>query len=179
MADFEVSLVNYLLTTQAKKEIINIAENRGSVKSLSGATYTPDMTISEALEMDEVEGLIITGGKNDNHPEVLTELINKMDKDKKLLAAICRGPSFLARAGVLTDRKYTTTYSEKLVEELGVKDPFNRSNFQKTFVVRDGHIITAKGTAFVDFSMEISDFFGLFKNSEEKNMVSEIYKGNR
>lgn len=179
MAEHEVTLITYLLTTHANKEIIHIAESRNSVKTLSGATYTPDITIKEALEMDDVDGLIITGGKNDNHPDELTDLIKKMDNQEKILAAICRGPSFLARAGILEGRKYTTTYSEKLATELGVEDPFNRSNFQKTFVVRDNHIITAKGTAFVDFGMEILDYFGLFKNPEEKKEVSEIYKGNR
>lgn len=114
---------------------------------------------------------------NDEQREELTELIKKLHSEQKLLAAICRGPSFFARAGVLKDALYTTTYSEDLVKELDIKDPFNRENFRDDFVVIDQHYITAKGNAFVDFAVEILDRFDPCDKPEQKVDTKNYFKG--
>ncbi len=168
MADFEVTLALNLLGFSGEFEIILIAENKEVVKGKGGISYMPDKTVKEALELNDVDALIIPGGSNDEQSNELTELINKLDSQNKLLAAICRGPSYLARAGVLKTAKYTTTYSIDVVKKLEVEDPFNRENFVKENVVRDGHIITALGNAFVDFAMEILNFFDMFDDDEDK-----------
>ena len=177
MADFEMTFVLNLLALQGKKEIVMIAHEKRVITSKAGIRYQPHLSVKEAIQTDDVDGLIIPGGWNDEQRPELTELIKTLHKQQKLLAAICRGPSYLARAGVLTGRKYTTTYTEQLVEELGVDDPFEREHFQDEPVVRDGHIITAHGDAFVDFGIEICDFFSLFKDPDEKQMVAGLYKG--
>lgn len=177
MADFEMTLALNLLAYNAKKEIIMIAYENRPVVSGAGLLYQPHCLVNDALEMSNVHGLIIPGGWNDEQSEELSKLIQKLHSENKLLAAICRGPSYLARAGVLDNVKYTTSYSEDLVKELGVQDPFNRNNFLQQNVVRDEHIITADGNAFVDFAMEILDYFSIFEDEEEKNKVASIYKG--
>lgn len=177
MADFEMTLALNLLGNNAEKEVVMIAHENRTIVSKAGVLYQPHCTVKEALEIEDVDGLIIPGGWKDEQSEELSALIQKLHSEQKLLAAICRGPSYLARAGVLGDARYTTTYSEKLVKELGVEDPFNRNHFQKENVVRDQHIITATGTAFVDFAMEILDFFDEFDDQEEKEEIASIYKG--
>ncbi len=44
-------------------------------------------------------------------------------------------------------------------------------------MVRDGNIITSVGEAFVDFSIEICDWFNLFDSSKEKNDFRSYIKG--
>lgn len=43
-------------------------------------------------------------------------------------------------------------------------------------VVKDQNIITALGNAFVDFAVEILDYFKLFKEEKDKQDMSNHYK---
>lgn len=81
---------------------------------------------------------------------------------------------------MLHNVKYTTPvieWSEKHIEVFGEKDPFPRENFISERVVRDSNIITAQGAAFVDFAIEICDWFNLFEDQEDRNNFSKNIKG--
>ena len=52
-----------------------------------------------------------------------------------------------------------------------------RENFLEKRVVRDRNIITAQGIAFVDFAIEICDWFNLFENQKEKESFVKSIKG--
>lgn len=177
MAEFEVIFALNVLGYNPELEVCLIAQESEPVKSRAGITYLPDHTIKEALKLSDVEALIIPGGWSDEQSPELTQLIRKLNNEQKLLAAICRGSSYLARAGVLGSVKYTTTYSLDLVKELGVKDPFNRDNFIQQNVVDDEHFITAVGSAFIDFAIEIMDYFDMFDDDEDKDEFRRKHKG--
>ncbi len=180
MTDYETTLISHLLCADAGKEVIPIAYDDKLIKGRSGFLYKPEKLISDILDED-VEGLIISGGwfKNIN-PEFI-ELINKLNSEGKLIGGICgAGTLALAKAGVLDNVKYTTPiveWNEKYVYKYGEEDPFPRENFVVDRVVRDGNIITAQGAAFIDFAVEICDWFNLFENEEDKNNFINIIKG--
>lgn len=169
MVDFELTLAAHFLGSFAGREVVPIAYEVETVTAKSGLHYCPKATVKEALQFEDVEGLIIPGGWNDEQRVELTELIRELDKENKLLAAICAGPKYFAKAGVLEDHKYTTTLTEA--------DFFPKHNFLDKKVVRDGNMITAVGVAFVDFAVEIADYLGLFANPEEKKECSLDFKG--
>lgn len=126
-----------------------------------------------------IDGLIIPGGANNEQRPELTELIQKLNNDGKLLAAICAGPQYLARASVLSNRQYTTSLTKELNTEVFPSSPFpfTDGTYIDTSVIRDNNIITAQGNCFVDFAIEICDYFGQFKNSTEKFQMAQHYKG--
>ncbi|MEG0307253.1 MAG: DJ-1/PfpI family protein [Clostridium sp.] len=180
MTDYEITLITHLLSTSADKEIITIAYEDKIIKGRSGILYKPSKLVSEVLEED-AEGLIITGGwYGDTKPELM-ELINNLNVKGKLISAICgAGTIFLAKAGILDNVKYTTPaieWTEKHIEVFGEKDPFPRENFISERVVRDGNIITAQGIAFIDFAIEICDWFNLFEDQEDRENFSKNIKG--
>lgn len=177
MAEFEVIFALNLLGYHPELEVSLIAQSAEPVKSRAGLTYMPDFTIEEALKLDDVEALIIPGGWNDEQSDDLTALIKKLDDEEVLLAAICSGPAFLARAGVLDDIKYTTTYSKESAKTSGVKDPFDRNLFQEQNVVVDGRFITALGSSFVDFAVEVLDYFEMFEDEADKEDFRKTHKG--
>ena len=177
MAEFEVIFALNILGYNPEIMVCLIADEKGPLQSKAGITYMPDFTVKEALTLTDVEGLIIPGGWSDEQSTDLSALINKLDDEERLLAAICRGPSYLARAGALDTVNYTTTYSEELVEELKIEDPFDRENFVDENVVVDGRFITAKGHAFIDFAVEILDYFEMFEDVEEKEDFAREHKG--
>ncbi len=180
MVEFEMTFALNYLVGLGQKELVTIAYGNEPVTSMCGIEYKPKTTVREALNLPDVEGLIITGGRTCDFRPELQELICKLDGEKKLLAAICAGPQYLAKSGVLTGRKYTTSLHEWLpqVEEVfGAVDPFPRESYLDQRFVRDGHIITAKGHAFLDFGFEIMNWFELFSSEEERAEYAQIFSG--
>lgn len=179
MADFEITFVTHLLGADLGKEIITIGYEDKLIRSKSGIIYKPAKLIKDVLQED-VEGLIIPGGWNGEIRPELTELIQNLNTKGILLGAICAGPRFLAKAGVLENAKYTTSivkWTEMHMKQFMEADPFPRQNFALERVIRDRNIITAQGNAFVDFAIEIADWFGAFDDEEDKNGFAKAIKG--
>ena len=180
MTDYETTLISHLLCADAGKEVISIAYEDRLIKGKSGFMYKPEKLISDILDED-VEGLIITGGWSKEFKPDFIKLINRLDSEGKLIGGICgAGTLALAKAGVLDNVKYTTPiveWNEEYVCKYGEEDPFPRENFVVDRVVRDGNIITAQGVAFIDFAVEICDWFNLFNNEEDKNNFINVIRG--
>ncbi|MEK7528810.1 MAG: DJ-1/PfpI family protein [Patescibacteria group bacterium] len=107
-----------------------------------GATVTPDIAVKDARPED-YDMLAIVGGPGSptlaEYPEVLN-LVQFFSKNKKL-AAICYGPTVLARASVLNGKKVTffkDKFSDPIIRQAGgiVTDQS---------VVTDGNLTTACG----------------------------------
>lgn len=179
MADFEISFLAHLLGADCGKELLVIANNSEIVQSKSGMLYKPHKALRQIFD-EEVEGLIIPGGWLANLDEKLIDIIRDLHKRNKLIAAICAGPWILAKAGVLNNCKYTTSiveWQEKHLEFFGIDDPFPREGYIERRVVRDGNVITAKGIAFIDFTIEVCDYLGLYKDDNEKKDFEKDIKG--
>lgn len=176
MADFEMT---FAATTMnwIEKEVITISNTKDAIKAYSGIIYQPELTVKDALDLGDVDGLIIPGGYDLDFSEELQVLIERLNEEEKLLSAICAGPQYLAKAGVLSDVKFTTTLSKVELDKNNKADYFTWDNFVKENVVRDRNIITALGNAFIDFAMEIIDFFKGFQSDEQKEKYKNHYKG--
>jgi len=169
MADFEVVFTIHILRNKGGKEIIAVGSDLRPVVGQTGFTFLPQQTLQQALDIPGVDALIIPGGPiRPQQPEGLTELIQKLDGEKKLLAAICFGPQYLGRAGILDHHAFTTSCSEETIRSLQVPDPYPRRNYVEERVVRDGNVITAKGSAFVDFGFAIFEALGVYTGREEE-----------
>lgn len=180
MTDYEITFITHILGAGEGKEIITIAYEDKIIKSRSGFLYKPTALVKDVLNED-VEGLIICGGWYGDTRHELMQLINNLHSKGKLIAGICgAGTIFLAKAGILDKVKYTTPaveWTEKHIEVFGEKDPFPRENLVEDRVVRDGNIITAQGIAFIDFAIEICDWFNIFENQEERDSFAKDIKG--
>lgn len=181
MEDYEVTFISHLLHADAGKEILTIGYQDDVIKGCSGLHYQPQFSIKDVLK-EEVEGLILCGGWYSDIRLELVELIQRIHKDRKLLAAIGgAGTVMLAKAGVLDYMTYTTSISKWDAEEAlfyGMEDPFPRENYVAKRLVRDRHVMTAQGIAFVDFALEICAWFKLFHSQHEKHEFSKLIKGN-
>ena len=177
MADFEFVLTANFLGASDGKGVIPIAYEKNPVRSRAGLLYLPKATVMEALDFEDASGLIITGGWTRVIKPELTELIEKIYSSGNLIAAICAGPEILTRSTVLKKHKYTTTLVPEEYLRIGTTDPFPREKYTPEALVRDGNVITAFGTSFVDFAAEVADWYGLFDNDEEKARTARAYKG--
>lgn len=172
-ADFEVTILLHRLRNAGGYKIVSLAEAEEPVMSQSGLRYLPDKRIREA-EANEAAGLIIPGGPICNEQNAIVPLVQKMDEQGKLLAAICFGPQFLGRAGVLDGHTYTTSCSEETIRQLNVCDPFPRCNFRSARVWQDGYVITAQGHAPVDFAAAVYRYLGVYDDPEKE--YRELWK---
>ena len=179
MADFEVTYATHLLGHELSKEIVPCAYDLEPVKSKGGLLFLPATTVADA-RAEDYEGFIIPGGWNPVVKDEILSLINQFYDSGKLLAAICAGPRYLAKAGILKKVKYTTSiveWNQMRREQFKEEDPFPRENFINTRVVRDGNVITSKGISFVDFGIEVADYFGQFKDAEAKQAFFNTITG--
>lgn len=180
MTDYEITLICHLLHRDAGKKVITVAYENKIVKGSSGIMYKPQKLVKDILT-DEVAGLIIPGGWYGDFREEMLQLIRKVYNDKKLVAGICgAGTVFLAKAGILDEVKYTTPivkWTEEYEDKFGGKDPFKRENYTSQRAIRDKNVITAVGPAFVDFAVEICDWFNLFEDKSDKDNFIRNIKG--
>lgn len=167
MADFEITLLIHRLRCIGGRRIVTLAETLEPVISQSGLCYLPDRTIGQA-DADEAEALIIPGGPINNDQNAILPLIGQLLAQQKLVAAICFGPQFLARAGALAGIRYTTSCTPEHITELGITDPFPRAGFVDRRVVEDGHVITAQGHALVDFAQAVCRRLGAVTTSHQE-----------
>ena len=177
MADFEVSFLLHRLKNQGKREIVTVAKSLEPVTSQSGVRFLPHRTIDSIQDTKEVEALLIPGGPVDNEKNEICPLVKRLTEEGKLVGAICFGPQFLGRAGILDQYTFTTSCSpEKVKNEFHTWDPYNWDNFVPARVHRDRNVITAQGYAFVDFAGAVCDYLGIFESAEERFEMIGIVK---
>ena len=140
----EVSLLTWWVNSEDEYNVRTISETLDPVKTLEGIILKPETKIEDIKSTENVVGLVFPGGINISLSESLGDLVNKLHKENKILGAICAGPTFLAYAGVLKDKTYTTTRTEERFKELKIPDPFDWDSKQPESirVVRDENIIT-------------------------------------
>ena len=173
MADFEVTLLLHRLRCIGGRRIVTLAETMEPVFSQSGLRYLPDETITQA-SADTAEALIIPGGPINNRQNAILPLITQLLAQQKLVAAICFGPQFLARAGALEGIPYTTSCTPDHIAQLGLDDPFPRESFVNQRVVEHGHIITAQGHALVDFAQAVCRHLGAVEAQMEWELFGKV-----
>ena len=180
MTDYEITFLTHLLKVDAGKEIVTISYEDKAVRSASGVAYKADRRVKDVRD-EEIDALILCGGWFGELRCELTDLIQKLNAQNKLLAGICgAGTYFLAASGVLNNVRYTTPitqWTQKHREVFGEADPFPRKNYVRSRVVVDKNVITAQGIAFIDFAVAVCDWLGLFASEEEKNSFWQLYKG--
>jgi putative intracellular protease/amidase len=163
MADFEISLLLHRLKNKGEKEIVSVSDDLSLITAQSGLTFKPDKSIDEITDVSDIEALIIPGGPINNEQNEICPLVRQMVDHGKLVAAVCFGPQFLARSGILEKYHYTTSCSPEKIVQLKLEDPFNRTNFVMSRTVVDKNVITAQGYAFVDFALEVCRYLGTFE----------------
>lgn len=138
--------------------------------------FLPDKTI-EQLNPDEIDLFIIPGGnpaylyKNSN----LKEFIRAIDRNNKIIAAICGGTELLAAYGILNSKRCTGD-SSGLKMDADYIDLFKYSIILKEDVVVDGNIITSTGQAFIEFAIKLGTVMNIYENEDEIKKNYKWYK---
>jgi putative intracellular protease/amidase len=173
----EVSLLTWWVAEEEDFVVRTISETLDPIKTTEGFIINPEIKIEDVNDTDDIVGLVFPGGYDISLSEPLGEFVRILFMQKKILGAICAGPTFLGYAGVLKDKKFITTRAPEDFKELGVPDPFNWNNKQsnEVRVVRDKNIITATGAAFTDFADIVFEALGLYRGEEDRKTILDDF----
>lgn len=140
------------------------------VISIGGFRVLPDYDIHTLPE--DYAGLVLVGGDNWFSPEAesLVPLVEKMVRENKLVAGICNASVFLGKHGFLNHVKHTSNALGYLKNMAGEKYTGDAHYIEKQAVC-DGNIVTANGTAQLEFCREV--LYAL--NADEPEIIEESY----
>ena len=136
---------------------------KGILRSEEQLKVVVDLSLDE-VDPEDIDLIIIPGGDPEPYKERtdLHNLLAKVHKRGKIIAAICGGPGYLAHAGLLKGLRIAHGYSPEDAIKV-----FEGSEITDEDVIVEGTIITARGQAFAEFAVEVYRALGFFENEEE------------
>lgn len=134
------AITNIDVLRRANINVITAALEKKEVKGSHDIIIKTDINISD-IDPEKIDGIFLPGGMpgavNLKRDKRVIEIIQQMDKENKLLSAICAAPIVLEKAGVLKG-KNATSYP-------GFQKDMPSCNYMEDRVVIDGNIITGRG----------------------------------
>jgi putative intracellular protease/amidase len=146
------------------------------VHSMGGMQVLPHTTLTD-LRPAEIELLLLPGGDlwatGDYPREELERLLRDLVAAETPVAAICGATIALARAGILNDRRHTSTLRSDLTTSGA--EYTGSALYHDALVVRDRGVITASGLGAVDFARAIFAELGVF-DEQNGQLWFDMYK---
>ncbi|MDE5860787.1 MAG: glutamine amidotransferase [Ruminococcus sp.] len=171
-ADWESAYITSAITMlgQGKYNIKTVSLSRDSVQSIGGFRVVPDYDLQSVPE--DYEALILIGGLTwrSENTQPIKNLVEDCYKKGKILGGICDASAFLGTAGVLNEVMHTSNDINDLKQWAGTAYT-GETKYIYHQAVRDKNVITANGTASLEFAKEI--LLALEVASEDK--ISEWY----
>lgn len=166
-ADWEAAYIASAITMlgQGRYDIKTVSLSKDSVQSIGGFRVLPDYDI-ESVPKD-YEALILIGGMTWRNPDAqqLKALVKSCCQQNRVLGGICDASAFLGTAGVLNDVIHTSNDLHDLKQWAGSAYTGEAKYIAKQ-AVRDKNVVTANGTAPMEFAKEL--LLALHAASEEE-----------
>ena len=158
-ADYEpcflaTALQGRIMDKTSVYEVKTVSVSKAPVKTIGGFTVLPDYSIEDYPT--DLAALILIGGNSWRAEEAkkIAPLLNQAFADGKVVGAICDMAVFLGMNGYLNGRKHTSNTLENLIER--AKGPYlGKDDYVNEQAVRDGNLVTANGTAGLEFTREV------------------------
>lgn len=155
-SDWEIAYLSPLILALGKEEyaVKTVSLTKESVRSLGGLTVLPDYDVCTVPET--FSGLILTGGlswRNDEARQI-EPLVESALQHNKVVGAICDASVFLGATGALNHVRHTSNDLNDLKQWAGSAYT-GEENYILQPSVRDGNLITANGTAALEFAREV------------------------
>lgn len=131
-----------------------VAPTADAVSSIGGFSTLPDYDFDSMPQ--DYAALVLVGGMSWDKPEAgrVEELVARALREGKTVGAICNGASFMAAHGFLNDVAHTGNGLDQL-RLWGGERYTNPEGFIERQAVADGSIVTANGSAGIEFAREM------------------------
>lgn len=155
-ADWEAAYITSAITMlgQGQYDIKTVSLSKDYVQSIGGFRVLPDYDIASVPK--DYEALILIGGMTwrDRNAQQVRTLVEECCQKGKVLGGICDASAFLGTVGALNDILHTSNDMNDLKQWAGSVYTGETKYIAKQSV-RDKNIITANGTAPMEFAKEI------------------------
>lgn len=165
-AEYESSNLAAVINSSNKFKVKTVSLENDLVGSIGGFYTKVDYTIEEALSSD-FAGVILVGGMSWRKAESkkVLMLVEKAIEKETVIGAICDATAFLAMHGYLNDIAHTGNGLESLRSY--AKDNYTgESKFIESQAVKCGNIVTANGTAALEFAKAILELLDVMPIDE-------------
>ena len=159
-----LTIVDILRRAELQCDIAGLGSEE--ITGTHGITMKADTLVSEAI--CDYDMIVLPGGYGGTDAMkadvLLKECLQKMDRNGKIIAAVCAAPQVLDEAGLLENKEFTC-YP-------GVKDTIAHGTWKADPVVTDGRLITGQGPALVyAFAYTLADALGADSRTVMKRMA--------
>lgn len=155
-ADFEAAYINTALQAlgNGKFKVKTVALTKEPVHSYGGFVTLPDYSADDLPE--DYEALLLIGGMcwREEKARQVQPLVEQALAKGKFVGGICDAAGFLATTGVLNEVTHTGNDLADIKRWAGASYT-GEQYFVHRQAVRDGKIITANGTASLEFAKEV------------------------
>lgn len=131
-----------------------VAPTMEPVKSIGGFRTLPDYSFDTMPE--DYAALVLIGGFGWATPvaDKVTSIVSRAIEGGKVVGAICNAASFMAKHGFLNSVSHTGNGLEQL-QLWGGENYTNSEGYVNAQAVADGKIVTANGSATLEFAREL------------------------
>lgn len=131
-----------------------IAPSMEPIKSIGGFRMLPDYSFDSMP--DDYAALVLIGGFGWMTPiaDKVVPIVYKAIADGKIVGAICNAASFMAKHGFLNEIRHTGNGLDQL-KLWGSENYTNAAGYQHIQAISDKHVVTANGSATLEFAKEI------------------------
>ncbi|NOU97732.1 glutamine amidotransferase [Paenibacillus sp. LMG 31456] len=175
-ADWEASYVSAEINKPDSKYIIKtVAIDKEPKVSMGGLQVLPHYSLNEFASITSVAMLIIPGGTGwrERQNQQLSGLVKNCFQNKIPIAAICDATTFLGNNGFLDNHKHTGNTLPYLKQ--GAPHYRGEAYYVNAQSVSDSFLITANGSAAIEFSKHILEKLGILEG-EQLEQWYDIYK---
>ena len=163
-ADWEVAYISSTINMSEEWSVKTISTQK-EVKSIGGLTTKIDYLLEEIPSQYD---LLIGGNSWTNDDSDIINLVNHTLNNNIILGAICGSVDFMARNGLLNNFKHTGN-------DLSLWNAFdqysNKDEFQFKQAVRDKNLVTANGTAPIEFEQLILESIDYAEKNEIEKTI--------
>lgn len=171
-ADWEAAYLSSLLLALGRDKFVvkTVSLTKDPIHSLGGFTVLPDYDIQSVPQ--DFEGVILIGGMSwrTEAARQVEPLVKDALSKGKVVAGICDASAFLGTIGVLNAIDHTSNDINDLKQWAG-EAYTGEKNYMKQDVVRSHNVITANGTATLEFAKEVM----IALNVASENKIQEWY----
>lgn len=131
-----------------------VAPTMEPVKSIGGFRTLPDYSFDTMP--DDYAALVLIGGFGWSTAiaDKVVPMVERAIKSGKIVGAICNAASFMAKHGFLNKIRHTGNGLEQL-KFWGGENYTNTAMYVSEQAVRDGNVVTANGSATLEFAREL------------------------
>ncbi|MEK3849019.1 glutamine amidotransferase [Paenibacillus peoriae] len=170
MADWEIGYLTaelnsgrYYKKGVAPLKIVTVGIEKTPVTTMGGLKILPDIKLDEC-SIESTDTLILPGGNTwtETIHQPILKIAERCLEEGIWVAAICGATMGLAQAGLLNSRWHTSNDLEYL--KMICPTYTGEKYYKMESAVTDGKLITASGTAPLEFSVHVLKALGVFSS---------------